>query len=113
MLVFGSDRCNRSGYTTLALERRLFLKTLYDTLEHKERIHERSRIHNIIEGYGASKVVLQDRTEYEGDLIVGADDVHSLCRELMWRKANETINGYISSAEKRSRSPRIPKVSRC
>jgi 2-polyprenyl-6-methoxyphenol hydroxylase-like FAD-dependent oxidoreductase len=94
---------SRSGYTTLTLERRLFLKALYDTLIHKERIHEHTRVKEVIDVPGASKVVLIDGTEHEGDLVVGADGVHSLCRELMWKKANETIEGYISSAEKRSR----------
>jgi 2-polyprenyl-6-methoxyphenol hydroxylase-like FAD-dependent oxidoreductase len=81
----------------------LFLKSLYDTLTHKERIHEHARVKDIVEGNGAAKVILQDGTEFDGDLIVGADGVHSLCRELMWKKANETIEGYISAEEKRSK----------
>ncbi|KAK8012296.1 FAD/NAD(P)-binding domain-containing protein [Apiospora marii] len=93
---------SRTGYTTLTLERRKLLKSLYTTLKHKERIHEHSRVRQISEANGATKVTLEDGTEHEGDLVVGADGVHSLCRELMWKKANETIDGYISAAEKRT-----------
>ncbi|KAI1126927.1 hypothetical protein F5Y10DRAFT_293278 [Nemania abortiva] len=92
----------RTGYTTLTLERRLFLKALYDTLQHKERVHEHQRVRNVIEGNGSASVVMEDGSEHTGDLVVGADGVHSLCRELMWNKANETIEGYISAAEKRT-----------
>ncbi|KAI8630518.1 hypothetical protein F5Y19DRAFT_48544 [Xylariaceae sp. FL1651] len=92
----------RTGYTTLTLERRLFLQALYDTLEHKERIHVGKRVADIIESDDGVKVTLKDGLEYTGDLVVGADGVHSLCRELMWKHANETIEGYISAAEKRT-----------
>ncbi|KAJ2980239.1 hypothetical protein NUW58_g7001 [Xylaria curta] len=93
----------RTGYTTLTLERRLFLKALYDTLEHRERVHEHQRVAAVVERKDSVAVVMQDGSEHVGDLVVGADGVHSLCRELMWKKANETIEGYISAAEKRSK----------
>lgn len=104
MLIWNLMWSNFStGYTTLTLERRKLLKSLYTTLKHKERVHEHSRVRQISEANGTSKVTLEDGTEHEGDLVVGADGVHSLCRELMWKKANETIDGYISAAEKRSK----------
>ncbi|KAJ8106601.1 hypothetical protein ONZ43_g7012 [Nemania bipapillata] len=95
----------RTGYTTLTLERRLFLKALYDTLRHQERVHEHQCVRNVIENNGSVSVVMDDGSEHTGDLVVGADGVHSLCRELMWNKANETIEGYITAAEKRSKCP--------
>ncbi|KAK0644427.1 hypothetical protein B0T16DRAFT_331705 [Cercophora newfieldiana] len=93
---------SRTGYTTLTIERRQFLQTLYDTLIHKDRIHEHARVKEIVEGNGTAKVLLDDGTEHRGDLVIGADGVHSLVRELMWKKANETIDGYIPAAEKRT-----------
>jgi 2-polyprenyl-6-methoxyphenol hydroxylase-like FAD-dependent oxidoreductase len=55
----------------------------------------------VVEENGMVRVLLDDGTEEVGDLVVGADGVHSVVRALMWKKANETVPGYISAAEKR------------
>ena len=104
-------RNNSTGYTTLTLERRAFLQTLYDQLRDKSKIIERSRVENIIEENEIVRVVLKDGTEHVGDLVVGSDGVHSKVRELMWRNANESIPGFISAAEKRCRRANNPSAS--
>ena len=104
-------RNNSTGYTTLTLERRAFLQTLYDQLRDKSKVIERSRVENIIEEDEIVRVVLGDGTEHVGDLIVGSDGVHSKVRELMWRNANESIPGFISAAEKRCKKADNPSTS--
>ncbi|EER23620.1 FAD dependent oxidoreductase domain containing protein [Coccidioides posadasii C735 delta SOWgp] len=91
-----------SGYSTCTLDRRVFLRTLYNQLRDKSKVLERCRVENIIEETGIVKVLLADGTEHVGNLVVGADGVHSKVRELMWDKANRAIPGSISAAEKRS-----------
>ena len=100
-----------TGYTTLTLERRAYLQTLYDQLRDKSKVIERSRVDNIIEENEIVRVILGDGTEHVGDLIVGSDGVHSKVRELMWRNANESIPGFISAAEKRCKRPGNPSTS--
>ncbi|WEW58626.1 hypothetical protein PRK78_004094 [Emydomyces testavorans] len=91
-----------AGYDTRTLDRTAFLRTLYDRLHDKSKIIEKSRVENIIEENGMVRVFVADGTEHVGDIVVGADGVHSKVRELMWNNANRAIPGFISAAEKRS-----------
>lgn len=100
----------RTGYTTLTLERRAYLQTLYDQLGNKSKIVEGSRVSDIIEEDESVRVVLDNGTVHVGDLVVGADGVHSKVRELMWKNANESIPGFISAAEKRCKRGYHPTV---
>ena len=81
----------------------MFLQTLYDHLPDKSKVFERARVEKVIEESSMVRVVLADGTEHVGDLVVGADGVHSKIRELMWEKANKVIPGFISAEEKRSK----------
>lgn len=49
------------------------------------------------------RVVLSDGREFTGDLVVGADGVHSKMRELMWDMANAKVPGMITVDEKRGK----------
>lgn len=44
----------------------------------------------------------EDGHTYKGDLVVGADGVHSQVRAEMWRLAEEMKPGVISEAERNS-----------
>lgn len=94
-----------AGYDTRTLNRQLFLRILYDRLPDKSKVFERHNVIDIIEEAESTKVVLADGTEYFGDLVVGADGVHSKVREIMWEKANRTIPHFITAAEKRCTTP--------
>ena len=90
-----------TGYTTLTLERRALLQTLYDKLRDKSRVIEQCRVQDIQERDGKVHVLMADGSKQTGDLVVGTDGVHSIVRELMWKRANEVIPQFISAAEKR------------
>ena len=47
------------------------------------------------------RVVVQckDGSSYIGDIIIGADGVHSLVRQEMWRHANLAMPGFISDSQ--------------
>lgn len=48
--------------------------------------------------------ITRDGSYYEGDLIVGADGIHSKVRSEMWRLADARRPGHISTREKNSQS---------
>jgi 2-polyprenyl-6-methoxyphenol hydroxylase-like FAD-dependent oxidoreductase len=90
-----------AGYDTRTLNRQLFLQILYNRLPDKSKVFERHRVVDIIEEAESTQVILSDGTKLVGDLVVGADGVHSKVREIMWEKANKTIPHFITAAEKR------------
>ena len=94
---------DRNGYTTLTLERRAYLQALYDQLPSKSKVLESKRVSDIVEDDDGVRVHITDGTVEEGDIVVGADGVHSAVRELMWKNANASVPGLISAAEKRCR----------
>ena len=87
------------------MDRKAFLQTLYDHLPDKSKVIERARVETVVEKDSLVRVELADGTEHTGDLVVGADGVHSKIREIMWEKANKIIPGFISAEEKRSKKP--------
>jgi FAD dependent monooxygenase len=48
------------------------------------------------------KVVLADGSFEEGDLVIGADGVHSLTRQLMWDYATQTRSDSIPESDKKA-----------
>ncbi|OOQ83533.1 FAD binding domain protein [Penicillium brasilianum] len=90
------------GYPIPVLERRRFLEILYEQLPDKSKVRTKSGVVDIIDRLDGVKVVLEDGTAEEGDLVIGCDGVHSTVRSLMWRNANATIPGFITTAEKKS-----------
>nr|ART35001.1 putative monooxygenase [Fusarium aywerte] len=90
------------GYDTRTLDRQVFLRELYELLPDKSKVHERARVEEINEVNSMAHVVLADGREFTGDLVVGADGVHSKVREIMWDKANAAHPGLITVEEKRA-----------
>ncbi|KAJ2990432.1 hypothetical protein NUW58_g2949 [Xylaria curta] len=91
-----------AGYDTKTLDRQRFLQTLYDHLPDKTKVHEDARVQQVFEEESCVRVVLADGREFSGDLVVGADGVHSKMRELMWDIANAAEPGMITVDEKRA-----------
>ena len=53
---------------------------LYDQLKYKDRIHLRSRVDSIELIDGDIQVTTKDHRSYRGDILIGADGIHSSVR---------------------------------
>ncbi|KAE8151568.1 hypothetical protein BDV25DRAFT_171339 [Aspergillus avenaceus] len=90
------------GLQFTILERRQVLQVLYSELRDKTRVHAGRNVAHISPTDSGVSVTTEDGTQYDGDLVVGADGVHSVVRSEMWRIADLQQPGLISQKEKSS-----------
>ncbi|QYS94606.1 Flavoprotein monooxygenase [Trichoderma simmonsii] len=79
------------GLRPVAFHRAELVQSLYDQLpeEVKPNILTRKKVSDIQSGEKKAKVVCDDGSIYEGDLVLGADGVHSQTRKIMRKLALE------------------------
>jgi 2-polyprenyl-6-methoxyphenol hydroxylase-like FAD-dependent oxidoreductase len=73
---------------------------MYDRLPDKSVVLEGAHVEDIISEGPIVRLILKDGREITGDLIVGADGVHSKVRELMWSMANKAVPNMVPLKEK-------------
>lgn len=89
------------------MDRQKLLKILYNTLPDKTKIQLNktvSRIDHRLGPKSSVQVHTADGGVYEGDLVVGADGVHSRARAEMWRMASSRPQNEISEGERNGTS---------
>jgi FAD dependent monooxygenase len=86
------------------MERRAFLRIVYECLPDKSKVLTDKRVIDVKESDDGVLVKLQDGTTEQGDIVIGCDGVHSRVRDLMWRNANLAVENRITSKEKRCES---------
>ncbi|KAE8381997.1 hypothetical protein BDV26DRAFT_300471 [Aspergillus bertholletiae] len=82
------------------LERRQLLEVLYTQLKDKSKVHTSKQVTSVLPTGSGVSVTTTDGVRYDGDLVVGADGVHSFVRSEMWRIADLEQPGLISKKEK-------------
>lgn len=81
-------RDNRIGYPQIFIDRQTVLEVLFDSLKHKERVFTNKRVECVEHGENNVTVRTKDGSKYTGDIIIGADGIHSNVRKEMWRIAH-------------------------
>lgn len=90
----------------------MLLKVLYDNLSFKDRVLTRKRVVRVDTVEGFVHVQTEDGSKYKGDIVVGADGVHSAVRREMWRNSLEAgLDLFQADTDDGSR-PRIRTPSR-
>ncbi|KAF2811772.1 FAD binding domain protein [Mytilinidion resinicola] len=93
----------RWGYDVCCFDRQILLQILYGGLEDRSKVRTGKRVvqihHDESDGV---KVFCDDGSVVSGDVVVGADGVHSIVRQEMWRYANSFKPGTISQEEQNS-----------
>ncbi|KAH7405624.1 hypothetical protein DE146DRAFT_608478 [Phaeosphaeria sp. MPI-PUGE-AT-0046c] len=78
------------GIAPITLNRQSLLERLYDGLLDKSVVRTNARVERIEQDHNGVKVFMADGTFEFGDLVIGADGVHSHTRELMWDYSERT-----------------------
>ncbi|PHH90143.1 hypothetical protein CDD83_4425 [Cordyceps sp. RAO-2017] len=84
----------------LALERRELIQILYEELPDKSKVLLGRAVAGIRQSENGVEVELADGTSQRGDLVIGADGVHSIVREAMWQHADAAEPGLITDDER-------------
>lgn len=87
----------RLGYRMRFLDRRQLLQILFDNIRDKSKICTSCEVFKIEELDGAVQVVLKGGSTIRGNIVVGADGVHSRVREEIWRIAEDEMPSYPSA----------------
>jgi len=81
-------------------ERQECVAVLYNSLQDKSKVRIDARVVRLQHTETSVKVFLADGTYEEGDIVVGADGVHSLTRQLMWNYAAKEEPGAVPESDK-------------
>ncbi|KAL4864587.1 hypothetical protein BDV12DRAFT_201015 [Aspergillus spectabilis] len=89
----------RFGRPMAFLSRQELIQVLYSSFEDASHIHVNQRVARVQQGKDRIRVVTEVGTTYEGDLVVGADGVHSKVRAEMWSFSNSPELGRVALRE--------------
>lgn len=84
------------GYRMIFLDRQQLLQTLFDNLKDKSKIHTSCEVFKLENLDGMVELSTVDGTIFRGDIVVGADGVHSRVRQELWRIADGEDPSYRS-----------------
>lgn len=82
----------------------MILAALWRNLKHQKNVLVGKKVTKVELEPSRVKVVTADGSSYYGDILVGADGVHSNVRNEMWRIADALEPGYIPASEHKSES---------
>jgi 2-polyprenyl-6-methoxyphenol hydroxylase-like FAD-dependent oxidoreductase len=87
------------------LDRQQLLQVLYQLFPKRSDIYVGKNVIRVDQQDSRALVYTADGSTYEGDLVVGADGVHSCVRTQMWRAAKVRRPGLISDGEMQGEDP--------
>ncbi|KAH6871228.1 FAD-binding domain-containing protein [Thelonectria olida] len=90
----------RHGYPITFLDRQMVLQVLYNNIRDKTRVLTKKCVKRVNLTNDGVVVKTSDGSSYAGDILVGADGIHSSVRGEMWRIANQMSPGWIPSSER-------------
>lgn len=76
------------------LDRQQLLQILFDSIQDNSKVHTSSECVKIEELEDGVRVALKDGSIIRGDVLVGADGVHSRMRNEIWRIAGSEAAEY-------------------
>lgn len=89
----------RVGCAPIFMERRAIIQTLYDNLAHKSSVLTGKGVAKVDLTSQGVRVMTSDGSLYSGDVLIGADGVHSSVRAHMWDIAAMQRPGFFPSRD--------------
>lgn len=87
---------SRLGYPQIFIDRKTLLPVLFDKLMFKERVLTNKMVVSVDMSGEHVTVQTHDGSVYSGDIVVGADGVHSTIRSEMWRLSQKSHSGLFN-----------------
>ncbi|KAL1853095.1 hypothetical protein Daus18300_011923 [Diaporthe australafricana] len=109
-LGIGTQVNARTGYDTVFVDRQMILAALWRNLKHQDNVLVSKKVTKVELEPSRVKVQTSDGSSYYGDILVGADGVHSNVRNEMWRLADALEPGHIPASE---HTDCLPTVYKC
>ncbi|KAK1710004.1 uncharacterized protein BDZ83DRAFT_757651 [Colletotrichum acutatum] len=94
---FSQQLEDRLGYPQIFIDRKTLLHVLFDKLMFKDRVLTNKMVVTVDLSGEHVTVHTQDGAVYSGDIVVGADGVHSAIRSEMWRLSQESRSGLFKA----------------
>ena len=79
----------------------MLIQILYDKIEDKSKVFTSERVVATENAPSHVTVTTQTGNSYTGDIIVGADGIHSTVRKQMWQEAQRTDPTWIDPSEEK------------
>ncbi|CRL20782.1 Aromatic-ring hydroxylase-like [Penicillium camemberti] len=79
------------GYPILFLDRRMLVEVLYEKIQDKSKVITSQRVQSIENGTSSVTVTTTTGETYTGNIVVGADGIHSKVRQEMWKAAEKIV----------------------
>lgn len=82
------------------LDRQMVLQVLYDNIKDKSKVLTNKRVKTIQSEDGGVTAITTDNSVYKGDIVIGADGIHSTVRSEMWKHAHKVRPRWFDQSEK-------------
>lgn len=77
----------------------MVLQVLFENIRDKTKVLTSKRVQHVELVDDGVLVKTSDGSVYTGDILIGADGIHSTVRKEMWRIANDMSPGWISPSD--------------
>lgn len=78
----------------------MLIQILYNKIQDKSKVLTSEKVVTVQNGYSHVTVTTKTGNSYTGDMVVGADGIHSTVRQQMWQNAQATDPTWIDASEK-------------
>ena len=83
----------------------MIIQILYYNLQDKSRILTSKAVKEVRQNSDGVRVLTSDGSIFLGEMLVGADGIHSTVRREMWRLADKSLQGHLFPESDRTQAP--------